>query len=353
MPPPPVTPSPHRFLIKKPPIVQKDHIAPEHTGTPEHNASQFNATPRFRFSSTPHTTSSQNLPVSTPAPARYLAPAKPVAEPEDPIDSFIDENEDNPHDLEADQPPYDFENGSDGDLTSHFIDEPGPKRRRISLSPDGIDTDDIATNRSDEDHESVTSSISDLPPPPSSRLHASVKALRFPNAIPKLTSSPNTEPTSTSAFHKVPRFRPPDHLQDGQRNHDPLPDQFSPHRKGQKYIPGGLAAGVRDWLVNIDSTVSSHSLRRVNGDIWARKLVVEEINGNTSTGMTLVKGQNEQPSGEETISKLILAGEGSHTGIQKAPEVKVGSVVGIKGPAWEILLEEELWCVAVDWKVIS
>ncbi|RFU36185.1 hypothetical protein B7463_g178, partial [Scytalidium lignicola] len=353
MPPPPVTPSPHRFLIKKPPSVHKAPLAP--ADTPKLDASQFNATPRFRFSSTPHIAPSQSLPISTPSSSRYLTPARPVAADEDPIGSFLEEDHDDSHDVERTQQPYhSFEHGIEDDVDSYAIDEPNPKRRRVSPSPDAIDTLNISANCSDgEEEDSATSSIPNLSSPPSPRHQPSVKALRFLNATPKLTSTPNTESTNASVFHKTPKFRPPDHLEQTQKHTDPLPDQFSPHRKGQKYLAGGLAAGVRDWLVNIDSTIPSLAMRRLNGDTWARKIVVEDISGGVRTGMTLIKGRNEQLSDGEAILKLILAGEGSHTGFHKASRVEVGKIVGIKGHAWEINLEGEMWCVAVDWKVIS
>merc|ERR1712098_382859 len=51
--------------------------------------------------------------------------------------------------------------------------------------------------------------------------------------------------------------------------------------------------------------------------------------------------------------KVILAGEGAGTGLQKGSAVEVGKMMGIKGPVWEVVVEGVKWGVGVDWKVLS
>ena len=101
-------------------------------------------------------------------------------------------------------------------------------------------------------------------------------------------------------------------------------------------------------------------------DPWVVRITVDEISGGGSTGMTLVKGRQahyyDKGVGEGigggsavdylAIAKVILAGEGIGTGLQKGSKVEIGRVVGIKAPLWEIIIHEEKWLVGVDWKVM-
>lgn len=126
-----------------------------------------------------------------------------------------------------------------------------------------------------------------------------------------------------------------------------MPEQFSPHRRGQKYLAGGLAAEVRDWLVNLESAIPQKK-----DEPWVVRIVVDEVSGGGRAGMTLIKGQQKQPDGtvdNPGVVKVILAGEGAGSGLQRGSMVEAGKTVGIKGPVWEVLLEGEKWGVGVDW----
>ncbi|SPQ20965.1 0e546d90-256e-4766-9347-bbb976b05f11 [Thermothielavioides terrestris] len=56
--------------------------------------------------------------------------------------------------------------------------------------------------------------------------------------------------TRKPAFRSAPRFKPAEPPDEAHAHPDPyLADIFSPQRRGAKYFPGGLAAELRDWLV--------------------------------------------------------------------------------------------------------
>ncbi|KAH8592747.1 hypothetical protein B0O99DRAFT_653680 [Bisporella sp. PMI_857] len=317
--PPPVTPSPHRFVIKKQQPAGKPQLVQSQPPASS-NTQQFIATPRFNFSSTPRPTLSQNLPTSTPSATRYLTPARPQIKHEEIIDNSSDGLEDIRDSIKGEAQKEDtsylFEDVED----DYRIEEPVPKRRRISSSS-VADDDVVEKSTLPELHTSPPQILSS---PPAIRQPVSSKASRFvvPTPAPQSTLQ-----DSQTIFLKPPRFRPPETAERSPPQ-DPLPDQFSPHRRGHKYIPGGLAAEVRDWLMNVESTVSANAAQKKD-DPWLVKFVIEEVSGSSRSGMTMVKGIQ---SGGKPILKVLLAGEGEGTGLQKGAKLEIGKIVGIKGP---------------------
>jgi hypothetical protein len=123
---------------------------------------------------------------------------------------------------------------------------------------------------------------------------------------------------------------------------EPLPEAFSPHRRGQKFVAGGMAAEVRQWVLDA-AQVSAHQKRSAYGDDMWRVRVMESI-GAANEGVVLVKGTVE---GREVRMMLPGAGKSKHVGT-----ITVGMSVGIKPPTWEVPLDGEMWVVAADWQVL-
>ncbi|PQE05749.1 hypothetical protein CJF31_00004479 [Rutstroemia sp. NJR-2017a BVV2] len=373
MPPPPATPSPHRFVIKKQPPPPRSQLAHESTSRPG-ATQQFNATPRFTLSSTPRPTATQNVSSSTPAVARYVTPARPRLKSyesiEDPSEDPSDDLPDGVYgSIEQDEPHTDVELSEVDTDDGYEIDTRAPKRRRISPSPI---SPEYGTNEDEVTNENIASSPIPILSSPIARytLPPSTSKPKFllSTPLPASTSTPQPSNPIAHPFHKPPRFRPPDPDEQSHSTTDPLPEQFSPHRKGQKYIPGGLAAEVRDWLMNLDSALPAHAGRgKVKEEVWLVRVRVEEVTGGGRAGMSLVRGrqvgrESGSGSGSEGLTKVvdglervkvILAGEGAGVGLQRGKRVEVGKVVGIKGPVWEVVVEGEKWGVGVDWKVLE
>lgn len=295
----------------------------------------------------------------TPSTSRYLTPARPQTQKESEI---IDEEEDqiplDVHDsIETDE--QEQERSSDcgsaiGEEDSDYrIEEPSPKRRRISFCPkDEVDIEGDITIQNHGDN--FSSSLPILSSPPTSRPSKPPKFLPS-TPVPQFASQ-SIEAAQT--FLKPPRFRPPDLTSTQQTQPDPLPEYFSPHRRGQKYLPGGLAAEVRDWLVNLESALPSTSVQKSTVDPWLVRVLVDKVSSSGRDGMTLVRGRPVLLVNEGNIVntldevKVVLAGDGQHVGIQKGAPVTIGKTVGIKGPVWEVVLEGVKWGVGVDWKVL-
>ena len=196
------------------------------------------------------------------------------------------------------------------------------------------------------------------------------------DARPTMTATP-AQPT----FHRAPRFKQTDRASDAAAHCDPLPDVFSPQgRRGRrgnasKYTPGGLAAELRDWLVEIETGGGSSGVKKSTAvgqrggdddEEWVAKVIVMEAR--ESPGMVLVHGHynalgaNEMASSEAVPDtritsasdiKVVLAGAGRLTGFARRNEVVPGAVVGIATPTWDIeLLDLGVWTVACDWIVL-
>lgn len=308
---------------------------------------QFNATPRFRPAGAP------NVPASTPSAAHYLTPRHPAGIKEDISDQLSSSLPDVHDSIETEDQDAGLAYPSTDTDHNFMIQEPDAKRRRLSSSP-------ILKNHSEEnghqERDGFTYDLNSSPPP----AVASPTAHRRPflSTAPRFLDS--TQPIlqqDQSAFLKPPRFRPPDSAEPAQQS-DPLPDQFSPHKRGQKYVPGGLAAEVRDWLVNIDSSIPSSST--VNKDSqWKIRLMVDEVSGGVRSGFTLVRGRQVKSGDVDTMIdsvgdlNVVLAGEGTSMGLQKNSKVEVGKIVGIKSPVWEVIIEGKKWGVGVDWTVLG
>ena len=347
-------------MIKKERKVRQTPLAQEHTPGP---STQFKSTPRFTFPSTPRPTASQTLPRATPTAARYLTPASKTPKDRDVIESFSDN--DVQDSIETEDPDLDQELLSADEEDDYKIDERALKRRRISSS---LEPEDEERQQKDEDlpphppdtQDSVSSSLPILSSPAAPRRLISTTAPHFITSTPAPPATPQPSAAKT-AFLKPHRFRPPDPSESAQRASDPLPEQFSPHRKGQNYVHGGLAAEVRDWLVNIEGSIPAREVGR-RGDEWLVRVLVDECSGGgaeSQARMTTIRGRQVHSIGGEGEMvdtagkvKVMLAGEGQSTGLQKGSKVEVGKTIGIKGPVWEVVIEGEKWGVGVDWKVL-
>lgn len=148
-------------------------------------------------------------------------------------------------------------------------------------------------------------------------------------------------------FRNAPRFKATGAADGAQQR--PLPDAFSPQRRGAKYVPGGLAAEVRDWLVQVKG--ASEYDRPVGSSITR---TVQEVN--SGSGMHIISAQ--QPDGEAEDAgipaRIILAGDGRMSGLGGRSIVRKGGSVSMYQPMWDITLDDlGHFAVACDWEVSS
>lgn len=147
----------------------------------------------------------------------------------------------------------------------------------------------------------------------------------------------NTKALQQPIFQQAPRFKP----LDAEHTSSGFPAAFSPQKRGARYVPGGMAAQLQGWLSEVKGWEENNEKA---GSVM--KIHVDEVR--SGRRMYLVEGR--VPS-EEAHQKWILAGEGKLTGLGKRAEVKMGSVVLIEQPVWDVELEGSLWNVACEWSV--
>lgn len=365
------TPSPHRFVIKNPSRPASSQHAPQSS------APQFKATPRFSFAASQGAgiIGSQHA-VNTP---RFNTAASMGVSGHRGKD---DEQDDHVARLnERRRAAYaDLHSQTWEDDEEVAFQSPALKRRRLSLEPilssqpcDGGNYGDTNVDFEEEDEEldqqkhghGMDDDFEDLlamepptlssPPPP---------AYRPPPSVPRFVLSTPSKPTSSTpapiesadAFLRPPRFKPPD--EEREAAVEPLPEHFSPRRRGQIFLAGGLAAEVRGWLVDRESQAARSAKNPVREDGWKIKIAVDEVTGGYGAGMTLVRGRrvgsNSYEGGGLYPIRMMLGGEeGMSEGIRKGEQAAVGKVVGVKGPAWEVDVDGVRWGVSATWKVLN
>ena len=143
----------------------------------------------------------------------------------------------------------------------------------------------------------------------------------------------------------------------------------------EQYVPGGLAAGLRDWLVQIKSGgggVGGSSSGDGRGPNAVRCGVFHVAETRTAPGMCLAVGQKqrqqehvqaaadwsrESRAGDEALdARLLLAGEGMQKTTDADTNMDAKSTakrlaVTISHPAWEVVLGGQSWIVASDWSM--
>ncbi|KAF1849013.1 uncharacterized protein K460DRAFT_364934 [Cucurbitaria berberidis CBS 394.84] len=186
-------------------------------------------------------------------------------------------------------------------------------------------------------------------------------------------------PSITSAPHK-PQFLLPALPTSPLKPSKPLPEIFSPSRKNGKYVPNGLASTVTGWVIETANTGFA-AQDRSTGITWGRdredgvrlKVRIKHVStGIVETekrleaecfagGVIFVRGDTEpgsyntsrapSPIGDDGVLKVLLAGNGGARGAGGV-RIKVGGIVGIRAPTWEVDVSGEKWLVGVDWVVL-
>ncbi|KAI0183549.1 hypothetical protein EV127DRAFT_475057 [Xylaria flabelliformis] len=394
MAPPPATPTPHRFLVPK--------RSQPHSETP--SSQQFHATPRFTLHSTQRTGPSSSL-----TPFRHRATGRDVliesSPPPLPSVDHVDDNDDhiNPGErYEQGYVKYDLDSVIDENnvvQTSSPIrvvesdsedgdrdEEKRVKRRRISSSPPGINIEDSyplpeGEFEPDVQMRDVVSDVesSFTEPSISEDDMASDEGVLKHDTGESSPSHRGKRPLKAHqpTFQKAPRFKPSE-IPEGAPRPEPLPDVFSPRRRGAKYVQGGLAAELRDWLVDVEAGTGSGLSTSINAkrnEEWVMRVRVDGLHGmnKSARGMTVVvgrqvldrktdasdddRGQDEKENAVEVLGsttiRIILAGPGRLSGLGIGNDVRLGVLLGIARPTWDVVLDGlGRFGVACDWVVL-
>ncbi|KAI1113941.1 hypothetical protein F5Y14DRAFT_416357 [Nemania sp. NC0429] len=435
MAPPPATPTPHRFLVPK-----RSQPRSETTPKPAFQSSgrQFQATPRFSLHSTPRpgtvsgtSTGAGTGPSSSLTPFRHRGTERDIlidsSPPPLPTAGYVDEYDDGNHindgaivnvehvgdridyeqdsTVDEDSPVQESSSSqgteSDGEDHDWSRGRRATKRRRISVSssfdvgaeemplrPDierEMDVvemgDPLLDPESPFSEPSVTEKDLDLDSDKEAPEDDTQNIPRFSSPPPHFHDEKQSPKAHQPTFQRAPRFKPAE-IPEGAPRPEPLPDAFSPRRKGAKYVQGGLAAELRDWLVDVEAGIGSGSASASGqtttaapgarrDEEWVARIRVDSLRGanGNARGMALVLGRQvldggdgrSQDAGEEggeealgtSTVRLILAGLGRLSGLGVGHDVRPGVVLGIARPTWEVVLDDlGRWAVACDWVVL-
>ncbi|KAL8774593.1 MAG: hypothetical protein Q9209_000966 [Squamulea sp. 1 TL-2023] len=330
-PPPPATPNPYRFAPSKQPKPPTSLGSQQHQ-TPQGGLSrQFAPTPRFSFSSTQRTQNSNTAaeighsssPIVPRQPPRFHHPN--LARKKDEIEDAAsdEEGEDQNH-----KP------------TSHGHRKSGEV---IEEAPSPTSTP-LPNKRRRLDAISISSSPSPSPPHSSSSPQVNTSPQTYPSSPLHLTAhtqpfilSPKRPPSTPfpNASARPPFVLPPRSPSPPLANLHPI---FSPHRRGgPKFLPGGMAATVRDWVVDVAANVPA-----TKAGEWDMRFRVGEVRGGER--VTLVEEMEPSKEREERKRWMLVGNNG---------QVSRGVMVGIRRPVWDVDVQGETWGVGVDWGLLD
>lgn len=345
------TPAQSRFLPPKknqPPQTERQVPLSLHNGP-----RQFASTPRFNTSATPRPVSQQQPPpFSTPVPSS----ARPRATQHEQISDVIDTSP-----ISSDAPEAGVEHRTRLDESieidspsasrspsRHFQSSRPAKRRRVSLTPEieaspNEDQRDVPMEDDEELDVASTPVFDDRIAVQSSLDHEGPLA----DSNPPSPQAADEQAPRHAKFQNAPRFRAADVSAEVQQR--PLPEAFSPQRRGAKYVAGGLAAEVRDWLVQVKG--ASEYDRPAGSSI---DVVVDDAISASGMHIIAARQLNTGVEDESVPAKVILAGDGRVTGLRGRSAVRRGSVVSMSQPMWDITLDDlGQFAVACDWEAMG
>ncbi|KAL8305622.1 hypothetical protein RB597_003617 [Gaeumannomyces tritici] len=185
------------------------------------------------------------------------------------------------------------------------------------------------------------------------------------------TPSKKKDPT----FHRAPRFVAAEQPVDGGPGRPQLQvpaDAFSPKRRrggarGAEYVPGGLAAEVRGWLLQVAPRVGEDgpgaaapvAIASVPGTVH---IAIVEATG--SRGMWMLRarralgdggyGGGDEGDGADGLVKIILSGDGRTSGLDARNRVARGAIVAAHPPTWEVEIQGQgIWTMVCDWSIVG
>lgn len=319
------TPSPHRFITSKPanPTSKPSSSLRFQQGASQLTSSQqFTPAPRFNFSSTQKPATGNATPAAQYASPLSRRPHLPGAIPKK-----------SGEDIEETGSGYDDAEGLDSYGSLFPLHTQSTSKRRRPNPPEAViissDPPSPSPSPTTPPYPTIEEDDGEAIPYSDSNTHTRprfVLPTPKPGGTPSIPSRPPLilPPRSPSPTTTIPAF-------------------FSPHRRGQKYFPGGLASSVRDWIVETSQQAHNRAhARKGEEQVWEMRFRVcgcrmEDPNA----GMILVQERNEP-------KRWMLVGKG-----RGETNVEAGCIVGIKEPTWEVMVGQESYMVAIEWKVLN
>lgn len=329
------TPSPHRFLTgrarqeppaktPKPASALRQQVA-QNPGAQQRQspdaASQFAATPRFSTGQRKPRGPVQRSP--SPQKHSLVNALRSTGRPTEDVEDVPDQAEDDEMlDLEQTDAVPTTEHGNEQQWSNDLAFS--PKRRRLG---DDRHSPDVRSSNFKRPQQPASRASGSVPPFASLQAHLNEDTTSIRSTSPQRPaflrpSAPPQEPT------------------------EPLPETFSPHKRGQKFVPGGMAAVVQQWVIEAGQTAVQSRRRQgyLKGEHYVTRVKIDQVLG---AGPFTALGKNAD--GEQM--RLLLAGRAGAD--NEAARLGAGDVVGIRAPTWDVGVDGRMWAVGVDWKQLS
>lgn len=109
-----------------------------------------------------------------------------------------------------------------------------------------------------------------------------------------------------------------------------------------------LSLRVRD--ISAGTALEEDEGREMQREVECLPGAITFVRGDTEVGMY---NASRIPGGADNSEqqRVLLAGQGGARGVSGV-RVRVGSIVGIRMPMWDVELAGEKWTVGVDWSVL-
>ncbi|KAK4503905.1 hypothetical protein PRZ48_004820 [Zasmidium cellare] len=341
---PPATPSPHRFLagqrrqaspskdVKRLPALRR--LQPEErestpqrvTPAPAPSPGQFAATPRFAFGRAPQ--AGRQSPAKPSLADALRTSSRPVED--------VDEAQG--HDHEDDEMLMDDEQTQAVPTTEDRSQDIQQWANELPYSPKRRRLDDFEAGQQQNAFANVqTKPVFKHPTTPASHMTTG------PHTFSRAGSVASTVGTDAG----IAAIRRPQFLRSSvapSEQFEPLPEAFSPHRRGEKFVPGGLAATMQQWVIETGQA-AAHSRKGqgyLKGEDYVLRARVVSIHGK---GPILVQARHLDGGDVRLMLMVDLKKDA-------IIDVPAGAMVGVRAPTWDIELEGVSWTVGVDWKVL-
>jgi hypothetical protein len=206
-----------------------------------------------------------------------------VRKTEDVEDAHDDEDDEMLDDEQAEAVPtteLQYQDANSEDLDLPF----SPKRRRID---DVLPASEAATM-------SPARPVFQHPAPPASRLTAASPQFTRPSSV------------ASSAYGDGAAIRRPAFLRTSiaPPEQEPLPDAFSPHRRGEKFVPGGMAASLQQWVIEAGQAAmqSRRGYGYLRGEEYVLKVTVASV---SSAGSPLLVRGRQTDGTEVSLFNVV------------------------------------------------
>jgi len=184
-----------------------------------------------------------------------------------------------------------------------------------------------------------------------------------------------TSITSPAPYTSAPNLNPETQAQPPATA---LPDIFSPHkRKHERFAPGGWAAQVRNWVLDISVAGGEHvpeafgvGRRKSRDEQKEVEMVVRSAHTASSGVVGMVKGEIVGGKEGNGSVSVVLVGEGAEAGskrggaierssVKSSDDLREGGTVVLGLPAWEVDVDmtssarlevSEKWVICPVWR---